>query len=525
MATAAGSFAAHAMSHPAADPPDPERALVVRQPWLDTILSQGTALHARRQKTNFRGACYLAEQGSGMVKGQAVLTGCIPLSAGASDAGPTPQSPGEGSEGLMPDHDAATLTEGAWWGWRLERVQRFEEPWPLPDDARRGPTVWIPRAKWDPTLEQPPAPRASTLRGAEPWPKRLPRKPRSDKGTASAGQSRMRGAPPMLAARPVDSTTTAQGKKRAADAAELVVPGARAKRRCQGQDATKESASQRLAAGRTLGNLRDLMRTDLFHHQAAAVFHPGSFARLGNRDVFVLGTFRRRGAAMADVAPLDAADSSGLCTCRLNCVQTRPQQDLKAPAFAYLAVQSPVPRNRQLLHFRKHEPDSCPPHDAVERFLAASAAWRLSGRQSAAAADADPVASTEMSLGIAKIVPQACEEHVRAAQAQGERHAVSARCDRESVRFVLDLPLPTAFDARPYRCETCRHEKVASPSFPITDDDVRAAFPGVCSLASCALLQKRACFCHDVTLRPCWNAWVRPRRKLSVESQSGDVRF
>ena len=193
----------------------------------------------------------------------------------------------------------------------------------------------------------------------------------------------------MLAARPVDSSTTAQGKKRAADAAELVVSGARAKRRCQGQDATKESASQRLAAGRTLGNLRDLIRTDLFHHQvASAVFHAGSFARVGSRDVFVLGTFRRRGDAMADTVPVDAAVSSGLRTCRLNCVQTWPQQDLKAPAFAYLAVQSPVPRNRQLLHFRKHEPDSCPPHDAVERLLAASAAWRLSGRQFAAATDA-----------------------------------------------------------------------------------------------------------------------------------------
>ena len=66
-----------------------------------------------------------------------------------------------------------------------------------------------------------------------------------------------------------------------------------------------------------------------------------------------------------------------------------------------------------------------------------------------------------MSLGIAKIVPQACEEHVRAAQAQGERHAVSARCTRGSVRYVLDLPLPTAFGARPYRCDTCRH-KVAT---------------------------------------------------------------
>ena len=60
------------------------------------------------------------------------------------------------------------------------------------------------------------------------------------------------------------------------------------------------------------------------------------------------------------------------------------------------------------------------------------------------------------------------------------------------------------FDARPYRCDTCRH-KVTSPSLPVTDDDVRAAFPGVGSLASCALLRKRAVFCHDVTLRPCWN--------------------
>ena len=131
------------MSHPAAGPPDPERALVARQPWLDTTLSQGTALHARRQKTNSRGACYLAEQGSGMVKGQAVLTGCVPLSAGASGAGPTTQSPREGSEGFMPDNDAATLTEGMWWGWRLQRTQRLEEPWPLPDDARRGPTYSV----------------------------------------------------------------------------------------------------------------------------------------------------------------------------------------------------------------------------------------------------------------------------------------------------------------------------------------------------------------------------------------------
>ena len=67
---------------------------------------------------------------------------------------------------------------------------------------------------------------------------------------------------------------------------------------------------QRLATGRTLPRLRQLMQLNFFskpvHFDASAPARPASglFAKLGNQTVFLLTTFTRRGVALADVMPL-----------------------------------------------------------------------------------------------------------------------------------------------------------------------------------------------------------------------------
>jgi hypothetical protein len=347
--------------------------------------------------------------------------------------------------------------------------------------------VWVPRAKWTETLGQPLASSTRRLNNSEPWPKKAPRKPRADKGLASSstGPWPSGALPKALAARPLEPAAGPKAGKRAADAAELAAPAARAKRRCHAP--TRESAAQRLAAGRTLENLRDLMRTHLFSHQGApAVFCPGSFAKLDAHDVFVLGAFTRRGCAMVDVARLERAAGSDLYACSLSSVQTRARSELQASAGSYLMAQT-QPRSRSVLHFHQQPPGACPPQDAVERLLAASVACHLRGQPQRAeaessagesAAQAQPAPTTRA----VKIAPAACAAHVEAARAKGEQHAVSPRQDRGSIRFVLDLPLPAAFEARPYRCDTCRRSNVQQQSFPVTDADVRAAFPGVGAL-------------------------------------------
>jgi len=55
----------------------PRRALPVKQPWVDTILSGGKTWEVRSTRTTFRGRVHLAQSGTGMLVGEVRITDCI----------------------------------------------------------------------------------------------------------------------------------------------------------------------------------------------------------------------------------------------------------------------------------------------------------------------------------------------------------------------------------------------------------------------------------------------------------------
>ncbi len=52
-----------------------DRALIVRSPWIDLILSGQKAWEMRSRSTNIRGRIGLIEQGTGLIVGECVLQG------------------------------------------------------------------------------------------------------------------------------------------------------------------------------------------------------------------------------------------------------------------------------------------------------------------------------------------------------------------------------------------------------------------------------------------------------------------
>lgn len=54
----------------------PDRALIVRQPWIDLILSGKKTWEMRGAKINVRGRIGLIEQGTGLIFGETKLTFC-----------------------------------------------------------------------------------------------------------------------------------------------------------------------------------------------------------------------------------------------------------------------------------------------------------------------------------------------------------------------------------------------------------------------------------------------------------------
>ena len=52
-----------------------ERALIIRQPWIGKILDGSKTWEMRGRPTSIRGRIGLIEQGSGMIVGEATLSG------------------------------------------------------------------------------------------------------------------------------------------------------------------------------------------------------------------------------------------------------------------------------------------------------------------------------------------------------------------------------------------------------------------------------------------------------------------
>ncbi len=52
----------------------PDRALIVRKPWIDLILDEGKDMEMRSRKTKIHGQIGLIEAGSGLIMGEIRMT-------------------------------------------------------------------------------------------------------------------------------------------------------------------------------------------------------------------------------------------------------------------------------------------------------------------------------------------------------------------------------------------------------------------------------------------------------------------
>lgn len=108
-----------------------DRALIVRQPWVDLILSGQKTWEMRSRKTNVVGWVGIIEQGTGLIVGRAFITG--------GWYRPT-------QEELISNHarhlvDDIALLEKWCVAWTLEQAERLEKP--IAYNHPRGAVTWV----------------------------------------------------------------------------------------------------------------------------------------------------------------------------------------------------------------------------------------------------------------------------------------------------------------------------------------------------------------------------------------------
>lgn len=110
---------------------DLDRALIVRQPWIDLILSGQKTWEMRSQKTNVRGRIGLIEQGTGLIVGECHLDDV---------AEPVDNfNPGWGYHLHKVDNFA--LLEKWRFPWVLSGAVRYEKP--IPYQHPKGAVIWV----------------------------------------------------------------------------------------------------------------------------------------------------------------------------------------------------------------------------------------------------------------------------------------------------------------------------------------------------------------------------------------------
>lgn len=108
-----------------------DRALIVKKPWIDLILSGEKTWEMRSKPTKITGWIGLIEQGTGFIVGKAFLTSgwCKPS-----------------TQELIENHskhlvDNTALLEKWCYAWTLEQAQRFETP--IPYKHPSGAVIWV----------------------------------------------------------------------------------------------------------------------------------------------------------------------------------------------------------------------------------------------------------------------------------------------------------------------------------------------------------------------------------------------
>jgi len=111
-----------------------ERALIVRNPWIDLILSGQKTWEMRSRPTNVRGAIGLIEAGSGLIVGSTTITDSLDEIIFDESI----CSYGHRDKHCI-DNDIAI---DIWrYPWVLSDTKRFEAP--VPYQHPRGAVVWV----------------------------------------------------------------------------------------------------------------------------------------------------------------------------------------------------------------------------------------------------------------------------------------------------------------------------------------------------------------------------------------------
>ncbi|WEJ62188.1 ASCH domain-containing protein [Thiomicrorhabdus lithotrophica] len=108
-----------------------ERALIIKQPWIDLILSGKKTWEMRSRPTHIRGKIGLIEQGTGLIVGEADLFGVVEFQDIDLLAS------------LSHNHciyDEETLEK---WNtaWMLKNAKRYDKPTPY--NHPQGAVVWV----------------------------------------------------------------------------------------------------------------------------------------------------------------------------------------------------------------------------------------------------------------------------------------------------------------------------------------------------------------------------------------------
>jgi len=108
------------------------KCLIIKQPWIDLILSGDKTWEMRSRPTNIRGRIGIIEQGTGLIVGEAELIDCINGMSHNRLYGYTPDKHLIQDERLLIKWNVA---------WVLKNAKRYKKP--IPYKHPQGAVVWV----------------------------------------------------------------------------------------------------------------------------------------------------------------------------------------------------------------------------------------------------------------------------------------------------------------------------------------------------------------------------------------------